>query len=57
MTDQIKLEREGAIATVTLNQPERYNAMNEGMWRELGDDDRVLLGPMVASLPFCRRHL
>jgi enoyl-CoA hydratase/carnithine racemase len=37
MTDQIQLEREGAIATVTLNQPERFNAMNEGMCRGLGD--------------------
>jgi enoyl-CoA hydratase/carnithine racemase len=31
-TDPVNLERDGAIATVTLNQPERYNAMNEGMW-------------------------
>ncbi len=37
MKDQIYLERDGAIATVTLNQPERYNAMNENMWRGLGD--------------------
>ena len=37
MKDQIYLEYDGAIATVTLNQPERYNAMNENMWRGLGD--------------------
>ena len=37
MKDQIYLERDGAIAIVTLNQPERYNAMNENMWRGLGN--------------------
>jgi enoyl-CoA hydratase/carnithine racemase len=31
-TDQEYLERDGATATITLNQPDRYNAMNEGMW-------------------------
>lgn len=37
MSEQIYLERDGAIATITLNQPERFNAMNEAMWRGLGD--------------------
>lgn len=37
MAELIQLERDGAIATVTLNQPERLNAMNEAMWRGLGD--------------------
>ena len=37
MSEQVYLERDGMIATVTLNQPERFNAMNEGMWRGLGD--------------------
>lgn len=37
MTKQIYLERDSAIATVTLNQPDRYNAMNESMWHGLGD--------------------
>ena len=35
MKDQTYLERDGAIATVTLNQPERYNAMNENSKRGL----------------------
>jgi len=37
MSEQIYLERDGAIALVTLNQPDRFNAMNEAMWRGLGD--------------------
>ena len=37
MADPIQLEREGAIAVVTLNQPERLNAMNAAMWQGLGD--------------------
>lgn len=32
MNDPVFLERDGAIATVTLNQPKRFNAMNESMW-------------------------
>ena len=37
MTKHIYLERDGAIATITLNKPDRYNAMNESMWHGLGD--------------------
>lgn len=37
MAELITLERDGAIAIVTLNQPERLNAMNAAMWRGLGD--------------------
>jgi enoyl-CoA hydratase/carnithine racemase len=37
MGNQIQLECNGVIATVTLNQPKRFNAMNEEMWRDLGD--------------------
>jgi enoyl-CoA hydratase len=36
-TDPVYLECDGAIATVSLNRPDRYNAMNEGMWQCLGD--------------------
>jgi enoyl-CoA hydratase len=35
MSDQVFLERDGAIATVVLNQPERFNAMNKGMFQGL----------------------
>ena len=32
MTDFIKIERDGAIATVVLNRPEKLNAMTKAMW-------------------------
>jgi enoyl-CoA hydratase/carnithine racemase len=35
MADEILLDRDGAVATVTLNRPERRNACNLAMWREL----------------------
>ncbi|MBK1698058.1 enoyl-CoA hydratase/isomerase family protein [Rhodovibrio salinarum] len=35
MADEILLTHEDAIATVTLNRPERRNACNLAMWREL----------------------
>jgi enoyl-CoA hydratase/carnithine racemase len=35
MTNLILLERDGAIATVTLNRPEKLNAMSKAMWRDL----------------------
>ncbi len=48
MTDQILVQRDGTIATVTLNRPEKLNAMTKPMWRRLGEvmgklsaDDRV----------------
>jgi enoyl-CoA hydratase/carnithine racemase len=34
--DPVLVERDGAIATVTLNQPERLNALSRGMWKALG---------------------
>jgi enoyl-CoA hydratase len=34
--DSVLITRDGAIATVTLNQPERLNALNRGMWEALG---------------------
>ena len=48
MTDHILTERAGHIAIVTLNRPEKLNAMTKSMWRRLGevmgelsDDDGV----------------
>jgi enoyl-CoA hydratase/carnithine racemase len=35
MTDLVLLERTGAIAKVTLNQPAKLNAVNIAMWRRL----------------------
>jgi enoyl-CoA hydratase len=35
MTDLVLLDRDGAIATVTLNQPAKLNAINNQMWTRL----------------------
>jgi len=37
MTDFVLLEREGEIASVTLNQPAKLNAVNNQMWARLGE--------------------
>lgn len=37
MSDTILLAREGHIATITLNRPEKLNAMTKPMWLKLGD--------------------
>jgi len=42
MADPILVSRDGAIATVTLNNPERLNALNNAMWRGLGEVMRGL---------------
>ena len=42
MTEPILVSREGAIATVALNNPERLNALNKAMWQRLGEAMRVL---------------
>ncbi len=35
MSDVVLLSRDGDIATVTLNRPERLNAVDKGMWQRL----------------------
>ena len=37
MSDTISVERDGAIATVILNRPEKLNALTRPMWKRLGD--------------------
>ncbi len=37
MTDKILVEKTGAVARVTFNQPEKRNAMSVSMWRAFGD--------------------
>jgi enoyl-CoA hydratase/carnithine racemase len=36
MSDEILIERDGAIATVVLNRPAKLNALTRAMWRDLG---------------------
>ncbi|MFH1043651.1 MAG: enoyl-CoA hydratase-related protein [Pseudomonadota bacterium] len=40
--EPILLERDGAIATVTLNNPDKLNALSFGMWMRLGEVMREL---------------
>ena len=42
MTDLILVRRDGPIATVVLNRPDKLNAMTKPMWRRLGDVLREL---------------
>src|SRR5687768_1651212 len=35
--DSVLIVRDGAIATVTLNKPDRLNALDRGMWEALGN--------------------
>jgi enoyl-CoA hydratase len=37
MSETILVERDGPIATVVLNRPEKLNALTRAMWGELGD--------------------
>ena len=41
-SDPILVSRNGAIATVSLNNPERLNALNRAMWQGLGEAMRGL---------------
>ena len=36
-TETILVNRDGHIVTVTLNRPEKLNALTKPMWRRLGD--------------------
>jgi enoyl-CoA hydratase len=40
--DEILVTRDGAIATVTLNRPQKLNALTKAMWRDLGGAIAVL---------------
>lgn len=42
MTNVIEVRREGAVATVLLNRPERMNALNLPMWRGLAESFAAL---------------
>ena len=42
MSDGVLVAREGPVATVTLDKPERLNALDKGMWRALGEIFRDL---------------
>lgn len=42
MSDLILVERDGAIATVVLNAPDRLNALSQASWSELGTRMREL---------------
>ncbi len=44
MAECILVERDESIATVTLNRPERLNALDKAMWRALGDAVEALDG-------------
>src|SRR6202040_1308091 len=36
-SDRVAVPRDGAIATVVLNRPEKLNALTKPMWRSLAD--------------------
>jgi enoyl-CoA hydratase/carnithine racemase len=42
MSDPVLVTRDGSIATVVLNRPERLNALDRGMWTRLGEVMREL---------------
>src|SRR5450759_3751155 len=42
MSDPVYIERDGTIATVVLNNPEKLNALSFGMWMRLGELMREL---------------
>lgn len=47
----IKIARKGPVATLTLNRPNKRNALNEGMWREIANQTTELAGdPSIKAL-------
>jgi enoyl-CoA hydratase/carnithine racemase len=49
--EPVLVGRDGAIATVKLNRPDRFNALDKAMWRRLGEVMRELSAdgaPLVA---------
>jgi enoyl-CoA hydratase len=44
MSALIAVSREGSIATVTLNRPEKLNALTKAMWQQLGEAIDALSG-------------
>lgn len=44
MPEFVMLERDDGVATVTLNRPEKLNALTKPLWRELGEAIRQLSG-------------
>ena len=48
MPENVLVERDGAIATVILNRPEKLNALTRPMWKRLGDAFLDLASPVHA---------
>src|SRR3954471_21078340 len=42
MAEELLIARDGAIVTLTLNRPEKLNALTKGLWRRLGESVRAL---------------
>jgi enoyl-CoA hydratase/carnithine racemase len=58
MTDNVRLDRDGAVATVTLNRPERRNSLSDAMLTDLGavvselrDDASVRIAILTGAPP------
>ena len=42
MTDKVQVEIKGDVATITLNKPERLNALDNEMWHGIGEACRAV---------------
>src|SRR5438552_2673501 len=42
MSENVVVERDGVLATVVLNRPDKLNALSKASWRELGERMREL---------------
>ena len=49
MTDKVQVEIKGDVATITLNKPERLNALDNEMWHGIGEACRALDFPVVSG--------